>query len=828
VFVCDNPKIGRYISNDKIGLGKDMSGPEQFNAAAVTAPGLIDAFAAGYGVNFPSSDLLEKSSFKIVVGSWRRLNYASTTSSDFEVNVSDYAPKQCFVTRVQLVDVDIPNTQLLIEDIWNRVYFNLGCRVTVDCRTFNFNYTDLCTDRAVTHTVTLPLQLDAVRQYELLEYGYVRLYMQHRAPRPIVPLAHAWQSLQKIGYGCMQLIGLPGTGTILLEYNSVRDDTNMSFVLYSAAVWSQLKDLGDDRPSLYLTASILPGPSFLAKIISRAVSFDLNSSLLSPTCSPSDVMSWSFSVVYSEIRDTFDLQVRAPFPVRVSVDGAVADYMGFGSPYYLEVPDGLKIMLSGPKARFQQGNSFAAIQTGDPCRERELADWISAAFTAFIWPAFTFKIIFPGAAADVTVTTTAGYMSLEDLATDVQSAANTALDVSGYPHIKVSVCYTPFPGLLFGYDFASDPPPVALAFGLDFTLDETFDPSRIGYDRQVYPALIEHQPVRPARHVPQLPGICGPTCCSRVQYAVPQSIITVQFRPDCNQLVFEAEPYKPYTATLEYDAGVNLYTLNGGINANLFLGCEVLLAPSPDPPAETYYQVKAVVVEIDATNPLKNVIVALVNPEDSDVLPESDTTVTVIPQTVQPLVLFLQRSNTDAAALACSQGYSFPRQHGRTLDPEIIGFDALTYESCGKILPSPGTLEKWQDSYILLCLAFAAGSSPPVTGDVFYPLATENTIVFAKVLRGSVFLRADFDRMFDHHFAGSGQHLGYIRVKIMNPNGTPYQTHGHTCSITLKFDARSSSVAFGGGHVVVPGDSTVGMVPLSRGTMMLRNNYGEE
>jgi hypothetical protein len=796
-----------------------MSGPEQFNAAAVTAPGLIDAFAAGYGLNFPSSDILEKSSFKIVVGSWRRLNYASTNSSDFEVNVSEYAPKQCFVTRVQLVDVDIPNTQLLIEDIWDRVYFNLGCRVTVDCRTFNFNYTDLCSDRATTHAVTLPLPVDAVRQYELLEFGYIRLYMQHRAPRPIVPIAHAWQSLQKIGYGYMQLVGVPGVGTIPLEYNSVRDDTNMSFELYNTAVWTQLTALGANRPALYLTSSTLPGPSFLAKIISRAVSFDLNASLLSPTCSPADVAAWSFAVVYSETRDTFDLQVRAPFPVRASVDGAVADYMGFGSPYFLDVSDGLRIMQSGPKARFQQGNSFAAIQTGDPCSETQLAGWISAAFKAFIWPAFTFNIVFPGVAAPVIVTTTAGYMSLEDLAADVQTSANAAL-TAGYPAIKVAVCYTPFPGLLFGYDSTLLPPPVPLAFGLNFTTDLTFDPARIGYDRQVYPALTEHQPVRPARHVPLLPGICGPTCCSRVQYSVPQSVITVQFRPDSNQLVFEAEPYAPYSATLAYAAGVNLYTLAGGINANLFLGCEVLLAFTV---GGVYRQISAVVVQVTS---LQNVNVALVNPVD--LLPADGETITVIPQTVQPLVLFLQRSNTDAAALACSQGYSFPRLHGRTLDPEIIGFDALTYESCGKILPSPGTLEKWQDSYILVCLAFAAGSSPPVTGDVFYPFATENTIVFAKVLRGSVFLRADFDRMFDHCFAGSGQHLGYIRVKIVNPNGTPYQTHGHTCSITLKFDARSSSVAFGGGHVVVPGDSTVGMVPLSRGTMMLRNNYGDE
>jgi hypothetical protein len=195
-----------------------------------------------------------------------------------------------------------------------------------------------------------------------------------------------------------------------------------------------------------------------------------------------------------------------------------------------------------------------------------------------------------------------------------------------------------------------------------------------------------------------------------------------------------------------------------------------------------------------------------------------------------PLDLYLQRSNTNFERNNgyCSQGYVHTRKHGRTLDPEIMGFDALTYESCDTLLASPGTLEKWQDSYILLCLAFSAGNAPPVTGDVYYPFPKQNTIVFAKVLRGSVFLRADFDRMFDHTFAGTGQHLGYIRVVILNPNGTPYQTHGHSCSITLKFDARVSHVGFGGGHNVALGDvpsSGVNMVPLSRGTMMTHSNF---
>ena len=781
-----------------------MSGPEQFNAAAVTAPRLIDEFATSYGVNFPATDALEKSSFKIVVGSWRRLNYATTTTNDFEVNVSDYAPKQCFVTRVQLVDVDIPNTQLLIEEIWNRVYFNLGCMPTPDCRTFNFNFHDVCANVTATSATILPLPFDSVRQFELLGSGYVRVYLQHRAPRPIVPLVHAWQSLSKLGYGSMRLVGIPGLaipgldpGTYELDYNSVSDDSSMSIMIYSVPLWTALAAVAPDQPPLFLLASVLPGPSFLARVLSRCTAYDLNTSLLSPTCNAADVSAWAFNLTYSDAADTFEVSIKSPFSARMSVDGPLAEYMGFGSPYVLDPCDGFRYVVSGPRQRFQAGDSYAAIQCGDPRTDEQLAAWVDTAFNAFVWAPFTFAVTYPAFPADVVVNIAVpgGYMSLAQLAAQV----NSTLAGAGLP--ATIVCTVQNQGLAFTS---------TLSFGLDFTVDTNFDPSRLGYDAEKYPAAPVHLPTMPARHIPLLPGTCGPTCCKQVLYTVPQSLVHVQFRPGCNQVVFESRPYAPFAGDLTAGPGA-LYTFvaDGGYVANLVPGIEVLLAYTVP-----YVQIKAVVTEaISGTT----FVVALVNPGDAGSIAANP--VTVIPQTVLPLVLYLQRSNGEGnAAAPCP----FPRKHGRTIDPEILGFDALTYESCGRQLTSPGTLEKWQDSYILLCLAFAAGGTPPVTGDVFYPYAKQNTIVFAKVLRGSIFLRADFDRIFDHVFAGTGQHLGFIRVSIMNPNGTPYQTHGHSCSITLKFDARSSAVAFGGGHVVVPGESAVSMLPLSRGTMIVR------
>ena len=788
-----------------------MSGPEQFNAAAVTAPRLLDEFATSYGVNFPSTESLEKTSFKIVVGSWRRLNYATTTTNDFEVNVSEYAPKQCFVTRVQLVDVDIPNTQFLIEEIWNRVYFNLGCLPTPDCRTFNFNFSSMCITgppTSATSAVVLPLPFDPVRQWDVLEPGYVRLYLQHRAPRPIVPLVHAWQSLAKLGCGCMRLVGVPTLGAFPLDFNYVSDDSNMSIMVYSMALWGALSTAPADTP-LFLLSSPLPGPSFLAKVVSRCVSYDLNTSLLSPTCNPEDVAAWAFNITYSEAADTFDISTKAPYQARMSVDGPIAEYMGFGSPYFLDPCDNSRFVQSGPQHRFQAGDSYAAIQCGDPASDTVLAAWVSTAFNAFVWQAFTFAVTVPGAAASpITISVAGGYMSLAQVAVAVQDGLTAAVTL---PAPIVCTLHThPFHGLAFTC--------ATLSFGLDFTVDGAFDPARLGYDAAVYPVAAAHTPVRPARHVPLLPGTCGPTCCAPVLYTVPQSLVHAQFRAECNQLVFEAQPYPPIAAALTVGGGfLHLAQATPVFNANLVPGAQVLIAFTGGGP--TYYQIKAVVVATISPSAWQ---LALFNPAEVVLLVSG--AVTLIPQSVLPLVLYLQRSNGEGnAAAPCP----FPRKHGRTIDPEILGFDALTYESCGKLLVSPGTLEKWQDSYILVCLAFAAGGSPPVTGDVFYPYAKQNTIVFAKVLRGSIFLRADFDRMFDHVFAGTGQHLGFIRVSFMNPNGTPYQTHGHSCSITLKFDARSSALAFGGGHVVVPGSGDrVSMVPLSRGTMIVRDDYG--
>ena len=130
--------------------------------------------------------------------------------------------------------------------------------------------------------------------------------------------------------------------------------------------------------------------------------------------------------------------------------------------------------------------------------------------------------------------------------------------------------------------------------------------------------------------------------------------------------------------------------------------------------------------------------------------------------------------------------------------------------------------------FALLCLAFSAGHVLPCAGAVHYPYIGHQTllgdgspsttqippIVFAKITRASP-LKSDFERTFDYAFPG-GSHLGYVRVKLINPDGTPYHTAGLPTSITLKVEGFTGGVEFetenigmtpgifGGGSTLLP------------------------
>jgi hypothetical protein len=764
---------------------------------------------SGLGPAFPSNSLLDKYNFKVVVGSWRRLNYAKTDTNDYEVNVSTYAPRQPQITRAQLVDVDIPNTQLLIEDAWSRIYFGMGARTSPECRSLTLAYGGGACAGPQTGTVVLPLSLDAITSISVVQPGLVRVYVKHKAPAPIVPLAAAWEALNKP----LIIAGLPG-GPFSLAATQVRDDSALSFFVLSDELAAAVAALPNPAPALFLTAVPLPGPTALARVVSRAMGIALGGS------------PWQFFLGYSPVTDTFELQVRAPAPGRLGLEGPLAEYMGFGSSY---VWDSAK-PLTHPKPgqRFQAGPCYAALETGNPLDAQALANRVQDAFDAFIWQPFEFGIGFPGFGPLPAVQVPGGCMTLASLAACITQQLATFATANSTPIVVCTLTYpdATYPGLLF-----ATPTSMAL-FSLDWTVDADFQPRRVGFDRQVYPPLDAHASTRPAQHIPQLPAVCGPSCCSEVLYSLPPCQIRATYRADTTQLVLQSIPLPCFDAKLSASTvpqpNVFVMTTEDQWRHGLAVGASIVFSFVD---SGTYRQVDALVIEVPT---LTTATIALVSSAPAILTQVNSilgSVVSCCPAEACAFTLYLQRNNLDASscttetsrslATVCAQGYTPLTVHGRTVDPEVFGFDALTYESCWDLLVSPGSLRTCQDSYILVCLAFSAGDSIPSTGEVYYPLHdNSSTVVFAKVLRSN-FLRSDFERVFDYHFNGTGIHLGYIRVRILNPNGTLYQTHGHSISITLRFESYTTTVEFGGGHVVMPNDEgKANLAPLARGTLM--------
>ena len=752
--------------------------------------------------SFPSTECLHHGTFKVVVGSWRRLNEGKTSTNDFAVNVSTYAPRTTPVTRVTLVDVDIPPTQHLIEEPWSRVYFDNGIYPTPDCRAFTLDAIVGAALR-ISSTVLLPLHLDAVTSYQKLTTSVptTRIFLAHRAPCPIAAIAEAWGGLAVRGCGALQLIGVPGIpgGVFVLPASSVHDDSAMSFDIQSQELFDGLPLSSSGSPTgMYLCAAPIPGPSYLGTIVARCASEALTSltsrmlpATLSPSCVPPEFV-WRLDILYAPGTDRYTLTVQPPELVQgLTLSGAVAAYMGFGSPVVLDVVPRRAVNAVAQSPRYQSPLSYACIAVGSPHTGTAFATRIQSAFDAFSWGSgFQFKVTLPGTAVQ-TVTVPGGNMSLDTLASVVQDAMD-AVFVTPYG-VQFVVTYRTcgpvaepsFSGLVFAAVAVSTT--VAVAFAIDFSTDPTFTPARIGYDAKTYPAAAVHYPTRRAAHCPELAAGAGIGCAC----TTPRANTSVLYRIDTQELVLQTVPFPAFPATASSTAVPGTYTITATTAQALQIGAAVILAQY-DAGTHVYIQRHAHVVTV------VDVFTYGVVLDDPTGAPAwINVPVTAVPQDQPPLNLYFQQTLHNVVT------------------SEVLGFQPRTYSACGELV-SPGTVDVRQDPYILLCLGFEGPSATPLTGDVYYPFLSpsNNQLVFAKVARAAgCIYRSDFDKVFDHTFNGAGTTLGYIRVQVLNPNGTPYQTHGHTVSITLKFDTRESGVALGDGTVSIgigdnPGDAS--------------------
>jgi len=260
------------------------------------------SMAAGIGFPggvpiFPSTDNLESTSIKVVVGSWRRINPATSTSSDFTVDVATYAPKTPFVTRVQLVDVDIPNTQQLIEAAWSRLYYQQGVPITPTCRSL-----DVAVNGNAA-SVVLPLPIDAIRLTMPLSDGVTRLFTTRRAPSPIIAIADTWRQFSNHShYHNNQYYGLRVFGAegfengFLLTRENVRasEAGTMAFDIVSYTFSEALTR--SEGNALYLCAAPIPGPTFLAAILTKVLPPVLIMTVPPPAGTPSSSSSSSLSL----------------------------------------------------------------------------------------------------------------------------------------------------------------------------------------------------------------------------------------------------------------------------------------------------------------------------------------------------------------------------------------------------------------------------------------------------------------------------------------------------------------------------------------------------
>ncbi len=745
----------------------------QFSSLAVGHGPVVDVDgnavqASGMVPSFYDPSLLPQTDFKVLIGSWQRLNMASTSTNDFISNVAAYAPKNVAVITASLTDVDIPNTQLLVEKEWSRMFFDLGFHPSVDCRLLRLRYT--CPEPCAAD-VLLPLPLDKVVSISVVDPNTVVISLQHRVPAPIQTAFALWPNLR--------LLGFPDGPVALSPQQVAPGNSAFSFVVYSTALATKVTNQVPGTV-YYLASDGLNGPTELAAYCSAALQYALNSSSSS---------SWQVHFKYLLETDQFAVQVRAQHPTKLALEGAISGYMGFGEGAILE-------RCQGIGQRVGCKSSYAQVTTGDTRQEVELAAWVENGFQAFVWPEISLEITLPGLPA-INIAYDAGCMDLERVAEQMQLflSANAQLLAAG---IQVAFVSTPYRGLSF-----TSP---TTAFGLKF--DSASISERLGYLRQTdgYPPSTVHLPNIDAVHVPLLSSLCGGGCAEgdSTMTTIPPCRVRASYAQSTSQLQFLSEPLPVFKATCISTAFTDVFTVTNVLNYydGLRVGAKVHIAGLI---GMTYIQIPAVVV--DRLGP-SSFQVVVENFLDAANIPSFASPVTIVPVDVYPITLYMQR------------GTPF---HEFAVDPDQFGFAPITYEALGPYtaLLSPGTLEITQDNYVLVCLGFSAGDDAN-TGQLFYPLYQApgaSRLVFAKVSR-NVFLRSTFDSKFEFSFSTGGMHLTYVHVQLLNPNGTLYQTHGHPVSVTLKMHARSDGVASGGAHTVLPGSNTgaVEINPISRGS----------
>jgi hypothetical protein len=707
------------------------------------------------------------------------------------------------VTRVQLVDVDVPCTQTLVEPVWDRLPVSQGITLPVETRMVEVTVNSPDSgDASTTAVAFLPMLMDTILGYQKLPDRTVRFLTAHRAPFPIAAIAGVWRQMRHEGMGALRLVGLNTPhGTEVLSPGAVSDDDAFSFrARVSSEVYAALpgevvsgpggdvEDPASTGLGLYLYASPIPGPSYLAHTVSRAIT-------------AASYGAWtSFECSYNPVTDRFEVCGTVGGGVgpdaQVVLSGALFQALGIGGVMGATRDGGLLPTACGsmPFMTACGQYAFGRVRSGSPGSAAELVEtWVSAALNTYSTDGFdglqcpgaadppAFQVALPGVPSTaVEVEFPMGRGTLEalvDALNDTLAATpeTAAIGLHVALHEEGTV-------VVFASDPTLNPRPV---FGLDMRGLPPGPLARLGMTARAYPFGASQCSDAPVAHVPLAPISCTP----------PRGRILCEYRPETQGCVLRSEPFPPFSATITAVGGQD-QTLTPYIDAEaevlhgLQCGARVMLV--------TVAGVQVAYGYVVAVPTAFSVQIACEGTPGAPL--DVDATIVVVPQDRPPLCVYFGPPPAPTPG-CCGAGPGWAAYAAMTLPPGILGFQARTYEA-GDVLCSPGSVSVLQDPYIVVCLGFDGTVAEPLTGDVFYPLGPP--IVFAKVGRAASLFKADFYKVYDHTFEGSGRTVSFIRVRILNANGTPYQTHGHTVAITLLFNTRQTVVGFGGGYASVP------------------------
>lgn len=707
------------------------------------------------------------------------------TTWKFTVNTSDMARRTA--TSVRLVDVDVADTQRLIEPAWSELAWLPGLEVQDSCR--RMEVTEIGTDAlGRTLELVLPLPFAAVKsvQPDVSRPGAVHVVMYTQPPRPIKTIAARWRTLGSALYpgadwssmdetvpASLALVGAivpPIQGRLVLLPDTVEDYAPQgpnAFTVLNRPLWDYLMQ-GEGLPlQLALTAGRPPSPEFLVHTLD-AVTRDIGLHLMYDPATDSIQTSYygTWNMVGAKVSST---SLATWFGMaNVMVAASASTEPGTTPPLY----------------RQTAADAVVRLAPGTPPGGASgIADVATAAFAASQWPAWSLVITVAGDLVPNTIALPPGVWLPQKCAAVYTSLLyQYSVANPGFP--VLTAAFTPAGFVLASQDQSTSAP----LWSLD-TTDPVAVPQRVldglGLDAGVSAYARVVRSVRPPTPFAVVWPLGGGTFC-----APPPGVVQVTSQPVAGvpTAVFRSLPYPSYTGhvTGEFPVPGLLLALNADGFVTETVGDVLRIEFQSD---FTFATVAAVEVGPDDAPP--TIVVAVWTWQTWDPAAwEEGAVVRVTPVTSWPLTLL------------CAPR-TLPDAH---LPLDVLGLAPLVV--CAPpptgVITAPFSMRVLPDNQMYIRVAL--GTDPWLPKVLAVGMRRGEEALFAKLFRSSCALKSDVVRDFSIALPTTmGQTFTQIRVEVLTRWMKPYATHGHPVSITLEFAMVDvEPVAFLGGAMSIP------------------------